>query len=206
MKLRSLKYLVGEGFKNIWINRLMSVASVGVLVACMLLMGAAMLLSLNVDEALGTLQNQNVALIYTADNTSEADAKSTYEEIRKLDNVKSAKFISKQQGMDSLIKDMGDQYKELFNYIKDDDKDASFLPYGIQVSFDDLTKYDSTIDRIKNIKNVDHINDSRKTMQTILSIRKTVTIAGGAIIILQRRQLWLAAAFGCLMAFHQNNR
>lgn len=184
MKLRSLKYLVGEGFKNIWINRLMSVASVGVLVACMLLMGAAMLLSLNVDEALGTLQNQNVALIYTADDTSEADAKAAFEEIRKLDNIKSAKFITKQQGMDSLIKDMGDQYKELFSYIQDDDKDASFLPYGIQVSFEDLTKYDSTINQIKNIKNVDHINDSRKTMQTILSIRKTVTIAGSAIIVL----------------------
>ena len=33
-----------------------------------------------------------------------------------------------------------------------------------------------------------------------------IIFTSGAIIILQRRQLWLAAAFGCLMAFHQNNR
>ena len=37
----SLGYLIGEGARNIHANRQMSVASIGVLVACMLLIGAA---------------------------------------------------------------------------------------------------------------------------------------------------------------------
>ena len=44
MKLSSLGYLLKEGAKNIWSNRTMSFASVGVLVSCLLLTGAAFLL------------------------------------------------------------------------------------------------------------------------------------------------------------------
>ena len=44
MKLSSLGYLLKEGAKNIWTNRTMSFASVGVLISCLLLTGAAFLL------------------------------------------------------------------------------------------------------------------------------------------------------------------
>ena len=70
MKLRSVKYLTGEGIKNIWANRLMSIASVGVLVACMVLIGLAILISLNVNKALGTLEQQNVIMAYFNDLNS----------------------------------------------------------------------------------------------------------------------------------------
>ena len=43
--MRSFRYLVKEGFKNVWVNRLMSLASIGVLVACMLIMGVAVVLT-----------------------------------------------------------------------------------------------------------------------------------------------------------------
>lgn len=184
MKLRSLRYLLCEGFKNIWINRLMSVASIGVLVACMLLMGAATLFSLNVDKALGSLQDQNVVLVYTADTATEEEALTAYDAISKLDNVKTAKFITKEQGMDELMKDMGDQYEELFNVLDKEDSRGDFLPYGVQVSFVDLEQYADTIKQIKQIKGVDHINDSSEMTAQIVSIRRTVTIAGVAIIAL----------------------
>lgn len=180
MKIRSLRYLIGEGFKNIWMNRLMSIASVGVLVACMLLMGAAMLVSLNADKALGVLQEQNVVMVYMKDDATNQDAKIAYDSILKIDNVKQAEFISKEDGMDKLMEDMGqDEYGALFNWL---DKEESFLPYGVKVSFDDLEKYDETLKNIKNVKNVDHINDSSEVTSYIVSIRQTINIAGIAII------------------------
>ncbi len=67
MKLASVKYLVGEGFKNTWTNRLMSLASVGVLVACMVVIGLALLISENVSKAIGNLEQQNVVMAYMED-------------------------------------------------------------------------------------------------------------------------------------------
>lgn len=70
MKLRSLRYLAGEGVKSIWVNRLMSLASIGVLVACMLLIGVAIALSANIDVALGNLEQQNVVMVYFRDEAA----------------------------------------------------------------------------------------------------------------------------------------
>ena len=67
MKMRSVKYLVGEGFSNVWVNRLMTLASVGVLVACMVVIGLAILISENVNKAVGNLEQQNVVMVYMKD-------------------------------------------------------------------------------------------------------------------------------------------
>ena len=67
MKMGSVKYLVGEGVKNTWVNRLMSLASVGVLVACMVIIGLAILSSENVNKAVGNLEQQNVVMAYMKD-------------------------------------------------------------------------------------------------------------------------------------------
>lgn len=70
MKLRSVTYLSKEGVKNLWANRLMTIASVGVLTACMVLIGLAILISLNLNQALGDLQQQNVIRAFFNDKTS----------------------------------------------------------------------------------------------------------------------------------------
>ena len=70
MKARSVKYLTGEGLKNIWVNRLMSIASIGVLVACMTLIGISVLISLNANRAMEGLEQQNVVMVYFDDYNS----------------------------------------------------------------------------------------------------------------------------------------
>ncbi len=67
MKLSSIKYLTTEGIKNTWVNRLMSLASVGVLVACMVIIGLAVLISENVNVAIGNLEEQNIVMVYMKD-------------------------------------------------------------------------------------------------------------------------------------------
>ena len=67
MKISSVKYLVGEGAKNAWVNRLMTIAAVGVLVACMVIIGLAILISENVNKAVGKLEQQNVVMAYMKD-------------------------------------------------------------------------------------------------------------------------------------------
>jgi len=67
MKLGSIRYLIAEGFKNTWVNRLMTFASIGVLMACMILMGLALVFSENISLAIGKLEQQNVVMVYMKD-------------------------------------------------------------------------------------------------------------------------------------------
>ena len=59
MRFSSFIYLVGQGLHNLRANRLMTFASMGVLTVCMLLIGAASLLGINIDHMVEYIGNQN---------------------------------------------------------------------------------------------------------------------------------------------------
>ena len=48
MKGASLGYLTKEGFRNVWVNRLMSLASITVLMACLVIIGLGSMLFFNI--------------------------------------------------------------------------------------------------------------------------------------------------------------
>ena len=51
----NLGYLTKEGVQNVWSNRLMSLASVAVLTSCLVLIGVAVMLFVNIDAMLENL-------------------------------------------------------------------------------------------------------------------------------------------------------
>ncbi len=182
MKMRSFKYLVGEGIKNIWANRLMSLASIGVLVACMLITGVAVVLTLNVDRSLGDLEKQNVVMVYFTDAQNpdkdgnyitDAQAKKlTKNKIAKIKNVASAEFISRDKGLEGLLEDMKGS-ETLFEYLGDDNP----LPNAARVKFKDLTKFDKTIKAIEKLEGVKNVRHQREVAEKLTGIRQTVNIA-----------------------------
>ncbi len=100
MKLSSVRYLVKEGLKNTWTNRLMTIASVGVLIACMVIIGVAVMISENVNMAMGNLEKQNVVMAYMEDyswalygNGAEADKKSDSKEKADKNGIKDSDYV-----------------------------------------------------------------------------------------------------------------
>ena len=111
MKLGSIRYLTKEGVNNIWANRLMSLASIGVLVACMVIIGLAVLIAENVNVAIGNLEEQNVVMAYmkdynwalygkettddTTSNTSSSTDSTTSQETEKTDKngIKDSDYV-----------------------------------------------------------------------------------------------------------------
>ena len=58
-----LGYLFKEGVKNAWSNRTMTIASIAVLVSCLLLTGSAVLFSMNLAKAMEVFQEVYVHLL-----------------------------------------------------------------------------------------------------------------------------------------------
>ena len=64
MKTSSLRYLIKEGARNIWSNRIMSFTSMGVLTTCLLLVGAAYLITVNVNSMVRYVEDQNEMSVF----------------------------------------------------------------------------------------------------------------------------------------------
>ena len=73
MKLSNLGYLIKEGIRNIWSNRMMSLASIGVLLSCLVLTGAAVMASLNVKTIVDKVGDSNETTVYMEDKATDAE-------------------------------------------------------------------------------------------------------------------------------------
>ena len=98
MSLHSIGYLFREGLKSLWKNHTMSIASIGVLIACLLMTGIAGLLSLNISATMQSVEGSNVITVYLASDVPALTAVRIGEDIRKIDNIADCNFIPKDQG------------------------------------------------------------------------------------------------------------
>ncbi len=204
MKMGSVKYLIKEGFRGTWANRLMSLASVGVLVACMVVIGLAILISENVNMAIGKLEQQNVVQVYLKDYAwaylygekpetqeekdangiadsyylihNEEEAMAVCEQILALDNVADAKYISREDGLAEMTEKMGEEYKEYFSFLEEDDENP--ISAAIDVTMKDMTKFDETVKELESIDAIFNIQTYDGLAEQITAIKQGIYVAG----------------------------
>lgn len=175
--LNSFFYLVKQGFKNLWNNRLMSLASIGVLVSCMLLIGAAALLAVNISSVVDELEDQSEAIIYLDDNTTEDDQSRIRKAIIATGKISTVEFVPKGEALSEMMSAMGDEGL-LFEAYKEDNN----LPDSYRVTFDDVSDLESTVAAIENIDGVLSVSAMTEVANVITGLKKMAYVGGVVII------------------------
>ncbi len=176
MKLHDVRYLVREGFRNTWHNRLMAFASVGVLVCCLLLTGFAYMVFVNINHLFQTAYEQNVVAVYL-ERTLEADEVNRLgDELRSTDNVASVEFRSKDEMLDLYAGEMG---PEAFEGLREDNP----LQDTYIVSLTDLEQLDDTVKVLKSKKGVEEVTYDGDIAQMLTRVRGLVLGIGGIVIV-----------------------
>lgn len=104
----SLGYLTREGMRNLYVNRLMSIASISVLFSCMVMIGVAFMITVNINMFIGNVEDQNVIMVFVDDNATQAETDELGANLRGLSNVRDCKFVGKESGFAQLKDEMGD--------------------------------------------------------------------------------------------------
>lgn len=174
----SLKYLIKEGFRNTWTNRMMSIASICVLMSCLVLIGSASMIFLNMDSLLSRIEEENVIMVYIKDDTTDAAITQMGEEIKAMDNIKDIEFIKKEDAWAEQLETMEDAQAQFFTQISSDIP----LPDAYKVTVADLSKFDNTVKQLKGLNNVDTIRENKDLAQKLVAIRHGITIISIVII------------------------
>lgn len=167
--MKGFGYLAKEGLKSVWSNRIMSIASVCVLVSCLVLTGAAALFSINVAKVVESVGETNETTVYIKSDISQLEAVYIGKDIEKLDNVVSATFYSKDEALKQFKNKLGD---DLFAKIEGRNK----LPDSFIVVMKDLSLYDETVSQITKIDGVDKINDHREFAKKLTDISNLINV------------------------------
>ena len=176
----NFKYLVREGFRNAWANRLMTFASVGVLVCCLVLMGSAVLVSVNISHIMELFEDKNVVMVFLNDTVSGSDATLTVADVQKkiltVDNVDpdNIEFVPKEKGFSTLM----NRFDEKLKIIDTLGDTANILPDAFKVGFKDPTRYETTVQQLKNLPEVYTVRDNREYAEKLMGINQTVTVVG----------------------------
>lgn len=173
--MKGFGYLVKEGFKNVYSNRIMSIASICVLVSCLVMTGAAALFSLNVREIVSSVEKTNETSVYILKDRSGVEAKQIGIKIKQIDNVDTAVFVSGQDAVEQYRNTLGDR---LFDRIKDKNP----LNDAYRVSFKDISKYDETVKKIMAIDGVQSVTDRRSFARKLAKVNKIITWVSVAIV------------------------
>ena len=112
MRFSSFTYLVGQGLHNLRANRLMTFASMGVLTVCMLLIGAAYLLGVNIDAMVEYIGDQNETVVYMDQGASDDQIAAADTAIRSTEHVVGVTYMSPQDVL-AVYSDMLSTYTNL---------------------------------------------------------------------------------------------
>lgn len=168
----SLKYLTKEGFRNVWTNRMMSIASICVLMSCLVLIGSAALVFLNIDSLLSRIEEENVVMVYLKEDATDDDIAKMETEIESMDNISDVEFVPKEDAWEEQLETMEEAQAKFFTEISSDIP----LPDAYKVTVKDLDLFDGTIKELEALDNVDTIRQNQDLAQKLVTIRQGVSI------------------------------
>lgn len=177
MNINSLKYLFFEGLKNVIKNKLMALASIGVLTACLIVVGCSALLTGNMNNMVSYIGEQSTMVVFLKDGVDQDDVDSLMESFENDSSIKRVNYVSKEQA--------------LINYSKRINSDSAVktlseenvLPASINVHIGDMSNLDNVVDIAKNCSIVENVVVPTNVTNIIKELGKTVGLFGTAIVI-----------------------
>ncbi len=177
MKWSSFRYLTKQGLHNLRANRLMSLASIGVLTACLLLTGIAGLFSANVNSLVEYLGDQNETVVYLDQGLSDEQLASVDQTLRSMPGLAAVTYVSQEEVLETY-KGYMSEYADLFNDFEEDNP----FHANYRVVLEDLNQMDGMIAQLEQIDGVYSVSAPTQLSSVFLTIQRAVTYAGWALV------------------------
>ncbi len=178
MKTDSMGYLTKEGFRNVVVNKLMSIASVSVLFSCLVMIGTAFLLLVNITSIISGIEDQNIITVFYASGAEGSADDGLGGQIAALENVKSAEFVPNETAYQEVIANADPGLAEYLS-----GGEAAF-PDAYKVTIKDMGQYEDTVAQLNALEGVDQVRGSASLAKKLNDIRGTVTAISVGIIVM----------------------
>lgn len=177
MRGSSFRYLSKQGLHSLVANRLMTLASVGVLTACLILVGVATLFSANVDSLVEYLGEQNETVVYIGKDLSEEQIVQVDSQIRGISGLSAVTYVSKEEVLETY-KGYMEEYAVLFDDFEEDNPFRA----NYRVVVEDLNQLDEIVAQLEAIEGVEDVSPPTELASVFLSIQRAVNVGGWVLV------------------------
>lgn len=190
MKFRNIKYFIKQGFVGLWKNRLMSLASICIVVASLTVFGVFVLLGLNLNYLVSQIEEQCEINVYLPKGTNRDTVRDIGSKLEEIDGVKEAELYTKEERFQKA-KDQYDNEAAVISTLEEDNplRDSYIL------RLHDISKASAVSDAAGKIAGVEEVKNRQDIVQKIVDISNFVRHAS----------IWLVIALAIVAVFIISN-
>ena len=182
MKIRSLGYNIKQGFKNIYRNKMFSLASIATMTACLFLFGVLYSIVTNFQYMIKKAENSVCVTVFFDEGLSDQQKSDIGKNIESRVEVASIHYTSAEEAWSTFSKDYFGQYQDLAEGFKDDNPLASSDSYSVYLN--DASMQPTLVTYLENMDGIRQVNRSDVMASSLSNVAILVGYASVAIIVI----------------------
>ena len=196
MRISTLGYVGKQGVKNIWRNKMFSLASIATMSACIFLFGLFFSILVNFQYIIKSAEEGVAITVLFNDDATEEQKKEIGEQLESRDDVSEVKYVSADDAWAEFQKDYfgdnpelaegfkddnplahSDNYEVYMKTVKGNNKDLIAKSKSLSATQQDLVKFAQSLDGVRQVNKSDVVANTLSSVNMLVAYVSIAIIA-----------------------------
>ena len=196
MRISTFGYVGKQGVKNIWRNKMFSLASIATMSACIFLFGLFFSILVNFQYIIKSAEEGVAITVFFNDDATEEQKKEIGEQLESRDDVSEVKYVSSDDAWAEFQKEYfgdnpelaegfkddnplagSDNYEVYMKTVKGDNKDLIAKSKSLSVTQQDLVKFAQSLDGVRQVNKSDVVANTLSSVNMLVAYVSIAIIA-----------------------------
>ncbi|MCD8157166.1 MAG: permease-like cell division protein FtsX [Clostridiales bacterium] len=182
MKFSTIGYTFKEGIRNVWINKIFSIASIATMAACIFLFGIFYSILVNFQSVMNDVQSDVAITVFFDEGTTQERIDQIGMEITSRSEVSHFNFISADQAWEEYKEIYFEGNEELATAFGSENPLANEASYEIYM--EDLSQQQVLAEYMESLDAVREVHQSETVANTLSDANKLIGVISVAIIVI----------------------
>ena len=196
MRISTFGYVGKQGVKNIWRNKMFSLASIATMSACIFLFGLFFSLLVNFQYIIKSAEEGVAITVFFNDDATEEQKEEIGEQLKSRDDVSEVKYVSADDAWAEFQKEYfgdnpelaegfkddnplagSDNYEVYMKTVKGDDKNLIAKSKSLSATQQDLVKFAQSLDGVRQVNKSDVVANTLSSVNMLVAYVSIAIIA-----------------------------
>lgn len=182
MRISTFLYTLRQGAKNIWKNKMFSLASIATMSACIFLFGIFYAVVVNFQGVVREVESGVAVTVFFVDDISQEQIDVIGEQIGKRAEVSKKVFISAEQAWDEFQKIYFEGAEDMAEGFSNDNPLANSAHY--EVYMNDISMQESLVTYLESLDGVKEVKSSDIAANTLTDFNRLIGYVSAGIILI----------------------
>ena len=173
MRPSTIKYYLKEGFVGLLKNRLMTVASIATVAACIFIVSFSVCVISNLNSMLHQLEDTIGIAVFLEDDLSSDEITALRDNIATIDHVTNVLYISPDEALESIKEDW-----DAGDLLDGFNGENNPLSHSFEIEIDSIENQNSVLTSLSSLSGVRNIRHAQTETDILLKLNKIVSIIG----------------------------